>query len=420
LPKRISLRQGFREWGGGTAAFFGYTHGSHDMVTGLLAALLPVIRDSMGLNYLQTGLLLSAYTITSGISQFFGGWLADRFTRQKIISVGLGGVGLSAIALGFSSTYSIMMVTLVAMGIFSGGYHPSATPMFTSYFEKSRHGRVIAIHMLGGSIGFSSSPVLGGIIAGAFGWRYAFMILPLPVLIATLLMLFKFKRKNSQDVDETTDIGTVIQNESHTSGKEKKENKIVQIGRALRPIAPLAILAVLFQFVGGAAMAFIAIYLVDKHGLTAVHAAMWLGIVRGGGIVGSLLGGWLSDKWGRKNALILVLIVTGPTLFLATRLPFGVGLIAVLLLLGLLMNMRQSTMQPLMVAYTPQALMATVFGFYFGLSMEGSSLIQPVAGHFMDLVGINTVFNFIAFIALALSLFALLLWKRPWSSTEKS
>ena len=176
MPKRISLRQGFREWGGGTAAFFGYTHGSHDMVTGLLAALLPVIRDSMGLNYLQTGLLLSAYTITSGISQFFGGWLADRFTRQKIISVGLGGVGLSAIALGFSSTYSIMMVTLVAMGIFSGGYHPSATPMFTSYFEKSRHGRVIAIHMLGGSIGFSSSPVLGGIIAGAFGWRYAFTV----------------------------------------------------------------------------------------------------------------------------------------------------------------------------------------------------------------------------------------------------
>ncbi len=404
MPKKLSLRKGFHEWGGGTAAFFGYTHGSHDLMIGLLVGLLPVIRDSMGLNYLQTGLLISSFTITSGISQFFGGWLADKFTRRKIIAVGMGGVGLSAIAIGFSPTYSIMMGTLVVMGIFSGGYHPSATPMFTSYFEKSHHGRVIAVHMLGGSIGFSASPVLGGLIAGLFGWRSAFLILSVPVLIATFLIIFKFKERKRLDVYKESDV---------VSGRTKQTNKFSQIGRALRPIAPLAILAILFQFVAGAAMAFIAIYLVDKHGISSVHAAMWLGIVRGGGIVGSLLGGWLSDKWGRVNALILALVVTGPALFLATRLPFGVGLIAVLLLLGLLMNMRQSTMQPLMVAYTPPALMATVFGLYFGLSMEGSSLIQPVAGYFMDIVGINGVFNFIAIIALCLSLIALVLWKRP-------
>jgi MFS transporter, FSR family, fosmidomycin resistance protein len=413
LLKKISLRQGFREWGGGTAAFFGYTHGSHDMVTGLLAGLLPVVRDSMGLNYLQTGLLISAYTITSGISQFFGGWLADKFTRQKIIAIGMGGVGLSAIAIGFSTTYSIMMGILVVMGIFSGGYHPSATPMFTSYFEKSRYGRVIAIHMLGGSIGFSSAPVLGGIIAGTLGWRYAFLLLPIPVLIATFLILFKFKERKRLDIDEESNLEIKLLKPDIINVKTKQTNKILQIGHALRPIAPFTILAVLFQFMAGSAMAFIAIYLVDKHGVTSVHAAMWLGIVRGGGIVGSLLGGWLSDRWGRKNALAMVLIFTGPILFLATRLPFGVGLIAVLLIFGLLMNMRQATMQPLLVSYTPPALMATVFGFYFGLSMEGSSLIQPVAGHFMDIVGINSVFNFIAYIALGLSLFALLLWEKP-------
>ncbi len=404
MPKILRLRQGFREWGGGTAAFFGYTHGSHDLIIGLLVGLLPVIRESMGLNYLQTGLLISSFTITSGISQVFGGWLADKFTRRKIIAVGMGGVGLSAIAIGFSPTYSIMMGTLVVMGIFSGGYHPSATPMFTSYFEKSHHGRVIAVHMLGGSIGFSASPVLGGLIAGLFGWRSAFLILSIPVLIATFLIVFKFKERKRLDLYNVPDVVIV---------KTRQTNKMSQIGHALRPIAPLVILAILFQFVAGAAMAFVAIYLVDKHGISSVHASMWLGIIRGGGIIGSLLGGWLSDRWGREDALILVLAVTGPALFLATRLPFGVGLIAVLLLLGLLMNMRQSTMQPLMVAYTPPALMATVFGFYFGLSMEGSSLIQPVAGYFMDIVGINGVFNFIAIIALCLSLIALVLWKRP-------
>jgi len=411
LAKKISFRKGFRDWGGGTAAFFGYTHGSHDMITGLMVGLLPVIRDSMGLNYLETGLLISAYTITSGISQFVGGWLADKFTRRKIIAIGMGGVGFSAVAIGFGPTYSMMMGILVVMGIFSGGYHPSATPMFTSYFEKSRHGRVIAIHMLGGSIGFSASPVLGGLIANAIGWRYAFLLLSVPVLVATCLLIFKFKERKRLDIESEVEINSLKADFGDI--KPKQTNRILQIGRALRPIAPLAILAILFQFVAGAAMAFIAIYLVDKHGISSVHAAMWLGLVRGGGVVGSLLGGWLSDKWGRRNSLMLVLVVTGPVLFLATRLPFGVVLVAVLLLLGLLMNMRQSTMQPLLVAYTPRALMATVFGFYFGLSMEGSSIIQPIAGYFMDIVGINSVFNFIAVVALCLSVVALLLWRRP-------
>jgi len=411
LTKRLSFRKGFQDWGGGTAAFFGYTHGSHDLITGLMVGLLPIIRESMGLNYLQTGLLISAYTITSGVSQFIGGWLADKFTRRKIIAVGMGGVGLSAVAIGFGPTYSMMMVILVVMGIFSGGYHPSATPMITSYYEKSRHGRVIAIHMMGGSIGFSSSPVLGGLIASAIGWQYAFLLLAIPVLVATCLLIFKFKERKRVDTELNVEIHSLETGFGNV--KPKQTNRIMQIGHALRPVAPLVVLGILFQFVAGAAMAFIAIYLVDKHGISTVHAAMWLGIVRGGGVVGSLLGGWLSDKWGRRNSLTLVLVVTGPVLFVATRLPFGVMLITVLLLLGLLMNMRQATMQPLLVEYTPRALMATVFGFYFGLSQEGSSIIQPVAGYFMDIVGINSVFNFIAIVALCLSVVALILWKRP-------
>jgi len=412
LLSNARLKRGFREWGGGIAAFFGYTHASHDMVAGLLVGLLPIVRDSMGLNYLQTGLLISAFTITSGISQFFGGWLADKYSRRRIIATGMGGVGLSAIAFGFSPTYSIMLSVLVVMGIFSGGYHPSATPMLTSYFEKDRHGRVIAIHMLGGSIGFSSSPVLGGIIADMLGWRFAFIILPIPVLLATFLMLFKFKGRRNSGIEERPGIEIKSARKDTVKVETGRNRKFQLISHALRPITVLVILVITFQLVVGSAMAFIAVYLADKHGIAAVHAAMWLGVVRGGGIAGSLLGGWLSDRWDRKKALVLVLVVTGPVLFLATRLSFGVGLIAVMVLLGLLMNMRQSTMQPLLVAYTPPALMATVFGFYFGVSMEGSSLIQPVAGYFMDMVGINTVFSAMALITVGLSLFTLLWWKK--------
>jgi len=170
-PESRSLRGIFDQWGGTTASFFALTHGSHDQCAGLLVALLPFIRADLGLSYLQSGLLLSAFSITAGASQFLGGWLGDRTRRYIVIAVGLGGVGLAALAVGFSSAFYPILAILIIMGFFAGGYHPSATSMISSYFEEARRGKAIAVHMFGGSIGFAMGPILGGLIANIMGWR---------------------------------------------------------------------------------------------------------------------------------------------------------------------------------------------------------------------------------------------------------
>ncbi len=71
--------------------------------------------------------------------------------------------------------------------------------------------------------------------------------------------------------------------------------------------------------------------------------------------------------------------------------------------------LRRATFQPFLMDSTPPHLRATIFGIYFGLTMEGMSLIQPVAGHFMDIFGIVEVFHFISLLSIALSLAALLI-----------
>ena len=95
------------EWGGKTALFFSYTHLSHDITTGLLGALIPFIRQDLGLDYLKAGFLVSAYALASGFAQFLGGWLSDRLGPRKAISLGLAGVGVSGAAIIFASSYSI-------------------------------------------------------------------------------------------------------------------------------------------------------------------------------------------------------------------------------------------------------------------------------------------------------------------------
>jgi len=394
-------------WGGSTATFFTYLHFSHDLCTSLLTALLPLIRASLGLNYLQSGLLLSAFTITSGLSQFPGGWIGDRFSRHIIIATGLTGVGLTCLAVGLSPTYYPMLVILIVMGIFSGAYHPSALSILSSHIETTRRGKAIALHMVGGSIGFAIGPIFGGLIAELLGWRFAFIILSIPALVAILLTLKRFQQlktvANSQrETRLPPDDGTNFQPRYQGIG----------ILRVLRPVAIIFALAILTQFAGGTALAFIPIYLVDKHNITPAYAAILIGIVRGGGIAGSLFGGWLSDKWGRKKAIFLAMATTGPALYLLTQLPFNAGLITILFLFGMLMYMRQATVQPFLMDSTPSYLRATIFGIYFGLGMEGMSLMQPVAGYYMDIFGIISVFNVIALVSVALSVAALLLAKK--------
>ena len=394
----------FRKWGGGVALLFAYTHLSHDLCGGLLTALLPLIKEGLGLTYLQSGVLLSAYTITSGLSQVPGGWLGDRIRRSIVIAVGLGGIGLSTLAVGLSPSYYPMIATLIIMGILAGGYHPSAVSMLSDYYEVSRRGKVIAFHMVGGSIGFSIGPLLGGLIADYMGWRWVFIILAIPAISAVPIIMKKFTR-----VEKSAGITSQQQAKEEQTWTNGRRIGIIQV---LRPIAALFLLSTAMHLVAGAAMSFVPLYIVGKHGIAPAYAAILVGILRLGGISGSLFGGWLSDRWGRKQATIVSLVATGPVLYILTMLPFSAGFIVILIVFGMCRYMTQATMQPYLMDNVPAYLRATAFGIYFGMSLEAQSLVQPLAGHFMDIYGIANVFTVIALASIVLSLVALLLAKR--------
>jgi len=411
LFKDKNLRNIFYQWGGSTTTFFSYIHFSHDLCLGLLAALLPLIREGLGLSYLQSGLLLSALTITSGLSQFPGGWIGDRFSRHKVIAIGLTGIGLTSLAIGLTPAYYPMLIILIIMGVFSGAYHPSAVSVLSSQVDYNRRGKAIAFHMVGGSIGFAMGPILGGLIADMTGWRFAFIILSIPALVATPIILKKF-RQPAITKDSSSSSRLSIKDDT-TPQSKRQDISIIQV---LRPIAVIFALVITMHLVVGCAMAFIPIYLVDKHNVIPAYAAMLIGMTRGGGIAGSLLGGWLSDRWDRRRAIFLALVAIGPILYLLTKLPFNAGLIITLILFGMLMYMRSATIQAFLMDTVPPHLRATVYGIFFGLCTEGVSLIQPVAGHFMDIFGIVEVFNGIALTSLGLSAVALFLVMKPKSS----
>ena len=398
--KYNSVKSIFDQWGGGVSLFFCYTHLSHDMTTGLLVALLPFIRQDLALNYFQAGLLVSAYSVTSGISQIFGGWVGDRIKRRWItICLGLAGVGVSGLAAGVMPSYISLLIAMIIMGIFAGAYHPSAVPAISSLFH-DRRGKAIGLHMIGGSVGFGIGPFIGTAIAATMGWHWAFIILCLPSLVAAVwVALWLRKIEPSIKVD-------------HAAAEAGVPGDNVTVWQVLRSAALIITLVVLVTFTSGSLLPFVPLYLVDHHGMTSTLAAIWTSVIRASGILGSLLGGWLSDRWGNKQTVLLSLIAIGPAILLFSYTTNIVLLAIVMLSIGILWTTRETAVQTYLMGRTPLRLHGIVFGIYFGIGMQGQSLMQPVYGGFMDMLGVNNVFIIVGFVSLAISIAAALLARK--------
>jgi FSR family fosmidomycin resistance protein-like MFS transporter len=120
--------------------------------------------------------------------------------------------------------------------------------------------------------------------------------------------------------------------------------------------------------------------------------------------VGSLLGGWLSDRWGNKRTVLVSLIAIGPVMLLFTTVNYFAVLAMVMMAIGILWTMRETAVQTYLMGKTPLNLHGIVFGIYFGIGMQGQSLLQPVYGGFMDMFGIANIFFSVALISVATSI----------------
>jgi MFS family permease len=180
----------------------------------------------------------------------------------------------------------------------------------------------------------------------------------------------------------------------------------------MKSVAPVIILVVVVTFTSGSLLPFLPLYLVDNRGLTATMAAVWTSVVRASGIVGSLLGGWLSDRWGNRRTVILSIVAIGPAMLLFTTMNYFAALAIMMIAIGILWAMRETAVQTYLMGKTPLQLHGIVFGIYFGIGQQGQSLLQPVYGGFMDMAGIANVFLIVALISVATSIVTLFMVKK--------
>ncbi len=287
-----------------TLPLFILAHFGHHLMTALPGIMLPFIRDDRtlsanGMTNSQVALVTTAFSLAYGLGQLPGGWLADKVGRRPMIAVGIFGVAAVGLIIGFTSTFWLLLVMLVVMGILGGGYHPAATPWISASAGEKNQGRAIGYHFVGGGAGFFVAPFIGGAIAAAFGWHKAFIFLAIPCVIFGLVFFFILKRKKETNLRAVAD--------AHHAGAGAPRDRWLPLGSLMAMSLITGML--------GSAMIFFSLYLVDNFQIEKQNAVYIVAISSFAGIWAGPLGGWISDKIGRLPIIILSSIVGGLIIF---------------------------------------------------------------------------------------------------------
>lgn len=159
-PRWSALKKTLRPYVTGLVPIFVLAHFGAHSVGAMMNPLMPMIRSNLGWNLAQSGLVMSAFTITNGFSQLPAGWLADRIGARFMVLLSITGVAAAGFLIGFSSSLTGLIVLLALAGIMGGGYHPASTAAISNAVPAENRGRALGIHLIGGTSAFWALPLL--------------------------------------------------------------------------------------------------------------------------------------------------------------------------------------------------------------------------------------------------------------------
>ncbi len=377
--------------------FFILAHASHHLLTALPQPMLPYIQQQFGLNYEGSATITSAFALSSGAAQLPSGWLADRIGPTILITMGILGVAVGGLFVGFSQTYIMIIIAMVFMGLMAGGYHPAATPLISLSVPPNQRGRALGIHLIGGNSSFFLTPIIAGAIAAAVGWRGVYQILAIPTaLLGIFFFIYLNRRYGKAQRDEM----------KRRQGVEKPP----QPGYKRRLIGFLVMMVI-----GGGAAAsvnsFITLYMVNDLGTSKAVAAGALSIIYSSGLWAGPVGGFISDRIGATRVIIVTGIISGLVIFGLKEVQLGLGLWVVLWIMGLNQAIRFPVTEVFIMSQAPAKYRSTIYGIYYSTMQYTGAIFAPIMGKFLDTYGFHTIWTFSAWAVTGVAVVtALFIW----------
>ena len=283
-------------------------HSYNDMYFFIIPFLLPLFREEFGINYVQSGLILTVHVALRSIFSLVFGYFGDKYEKKVIIACGF---VCSSVFLGglvwMNNIHTIVtFLFLLAIGVST--FHPLATAMVRENSKKHQRGRYLSLFSAAGTSGIIVASLLFGFLVQIWGWKMACFLLSLPGYFLGYAYLKSKKDKKN------------LKTEAERKIKPGHIN-LFFVSMGIRSLGLWAVLS------------FLPLYATDYLGLKPEVSAWSVSIIFLGMLVGSLISSRIIDK---SNPLILVLSATIITTFLVLGITIITQPISIILLIGTL------------------------------------------------------------------------------------
>jgi MFS family permease len=359
-----------------TAILHGINHATYSM----LPPLEPSLTRFFGFSDKSpVSLGFTLYLACYGFSQIVMGILSDRFSRKALLTAGalLNGAAVAAVA-AFPS-YHMYIAGLALAGLGGSAYHPVGVTYLSDLYPNAR-GSALGISGIGATLGLFVGPVLGGLLVDASNWRTTFLVFA----CANILLGLLFAAWAVEPETDLTDGAGPSQVNAGACANQSR-NGAWPAGLALF----LFIGAMIFlfrEFAGWGGYFLIPVFSATYFQFSASAAGMLSGLQSAGGFVSQPLGGWLSDRLGRRRMLTVLFSFVALFLFLMPHV--GPNLLApVVILYGLAYSATVPILDALIADRTPARIRGLVFGIFMSVGIGFSSFSNIVLAHILDTAG---------------------------------
>lgn len=363
-----------------------FTHLLNDMLQSVIPAIYPLMKDSFHLSFTEIGLITFTFQLTASLLQPFVGHYTDKTPRPYSLAIGMGFTLTGLISLSLASSFIAILISVSLIGMGSSVFHPESSRV-AHLASGGKKGLAQSIFQLGGNAGSAIGPLLAALIIVPHGQFYIIWF----TLIAILGIVVLLK------------VGTWYKD--HLNLKMKSKAVAVNVLHpALTPsrvIASLTILLVLIfskYFYMASMSSYFTFYLIDKFHVSVQQSQIHLFIFLAAVAAGTLIGGPLGDRFGRKYIIWISILGAAPfTLLLPHVNLFWCGVLSVII--GVIIASAFSAILVYATELVPGKV-GMIAGLFFGFAFGMGGLGSAVLGKLADMTSVGYVFKVCAFLPL--------------------
>ena len=360
-----------------------FAHMLNDLLQAVIPSVYPILKESYKLSFTQIGLITFAYQMAASILQPFVGFYTDKKPQPYSQIYGMLFTLSGIILLSYASNFYVIILSVILVGIGSSIFHPEASRI-SFLASGGKRGLAQSVFQLGGNAGTAIGPLLVALLVVPNSQRYILFF----VIIATLALLVLGRIARWYD--------------NHLTLRAKKKIEVIlpDLSKNRIVLTVIILLVLIFSkfFYMASMSSYFTFYLIEKFNVSVQDAQFHLFLFLASCALGTLLGGPLGDKFGRKYVIWFSVLGAAPfALFLPYADLFWTGILSVVI--GIII----SSAFPAILVYAQELLpkkLGMVSGLFYGFAFGMGGLGAALLGYTADHIGIEAVYKICAYLPL--------------------